>query len=172
MRALVEARLAPYAAALGRDRQAYTHHVLRVLALCEELSAGAARDERFVTAAVFHDLGIWTAGTFDYLAPSADLARGWLLEQDRPDLVPEVVRMIDLHHKVRPAGEDSDPVEVFRRADTIDVTRGLRRFGVARAAYRWIAGEHPNAGFHRRLAQLTLRRLREDPLHPAPMLKW
>jgi hypothetical protein len=31
-----------------------------------------------VIAACFHDLGIWTDHTFDYLSPSAGLARDYL----------------------------------------------------------------------------------------------
>jgi hypothetical protein len=30
----------------------------------------------------------------------------------------------------------------------------------------------PNAGFHRRLAQLAFERLRSHPLSPLPMLRW
>lgn len=173
MRDVVEARLAPFHDVLGADREAYTNHVLRVLALCDALhdSGGAglpSSREEFVVAAVFHDLGIWTAGTFDYLAPSADLARAHAGGADA-DLV---TRMVEEHHKLRSAGEPQDPVELFRRADTIDVTLGLRRFGLGRHVYRDIATEYPNAGFHQRLAQLTLEQVRRHPLHPAPMFRW
>jgi hypothetical protein len=30
----------------------------------------------------------------------------------------------------------------------------------------------PDAGFHRRLAELTLTRLRHHPLDPLPMIRW
>lgn len=168
----VDELLAPYREALGPDHDAYRNHVLRVLAFCEEQYDGAASDPRFVTAAVFHDLGIWTAGTWDYLAPSAELAGQSLVQQGREDLVDEVRRMVELHHKVRAAGEPGDAVEVFRRADAIDVSRGVLGFGTSRSARRDVLRRHPNAGFHRRLAQLTLRQLRTDPLHPAPMFRW
>ncbi|WP_157170697.1 HD domain-containing protein [Nocardia araoensis] len=103
----VEARLAPWHQQLGADRAAYTNHVLRVLALCDLLADDrqtppSAREE-FLTAAVLHDIGIWSAGSFDYLAPSCDQARAWLASIDRDDLTGLVVAMIDQHHKIRPA---------------------------------------------------------------------
>ncbi len=45
-------------------------------------------------AAVFHDLGIWTNGTFDYLAPSIALARDYLVASAREDWTDEIEEMI------------------------------------------------------------------------------
>ncbi|WP_280312601.1 HD domain-containing protein [Nocardia abscessus] len=173
----VEVRLAPWQQQLGPDRAAYTNHVLRVLTLCDLLAADqqprpSAREE-FLTAATLHDIGIWSAGSFDYLAPSCDQARAWLASIDRDDLTELVVSMIDQHHRVRPAGPPHDPVEIFRRADAIDVELGLLgRFGISRGTYRELAKRYPNRGFHRKLVQLAARRLRTHPASPLPMLKW
>lgn len=173
----VEARLAPWQQQLGADRAAYTNHVLRVLTLCDLLAADQhprpSTREEFLTAAALHDIGIWSAGSFDYLAPSCDLARAWLASIDRDDATGLVVSMIDQHHKLRPAGPPHDPVEIFRRADAIDVERGLLgRFGISRGTYRDLAKRYPNHGFHRRLVSLAARRLRTHPTSPLPMLKW
>jgi hypothetical protein len=173
----VEARLAPWQQQLGSDRAAYTNHVLRVLTLCDLLAADRqprpSTREEFLTAAVLHDIGIWSAGSFDYLAPSCDQARAWLASIDRDDSTGLVVSMIDQHHKLRPAGPPHDPVEIFRRADAIDVERGLLgRFGISRGTYRDLAKRYPNHGFHRRLVSLAARRLRTRPTSPLPMLKW
>jgi hypothetical protein len=59
-----------------------------------------------------------------------------------------------------------------RRADWIDVSRGLRRFGVPRPFIAAVATTWPNAGFHRRLVQLTIDRFWKHPLSPLPMVKW
>ncbi|MGK8485759.1 HD domain-containing protein [Nocardia asiatica] len=177
LRGEVEARLAPWQQQLGPDRAAYTNHVLRVLALCDLLAADqqpppSAREE-FLTAATLHDIGIWSAGSFDYLGPSCDHARAWLSSIDRAELTGLVVSMIDEHHRIRPAGPPHDPVEIFRRADAIDVELGLLgRFGISRRTYRELAKRYPNHGFHRRLARLAARRLRTHPTSPLPMLKW
>jgi len=63
-------------------------------------------------------------------------------------------------------------VEPFRQADWIDVSLGLLTFGLPRARLRAIFARWPNAGFHRRLVQLTLREARRHPLRPLPVLKW
>ncbi|MEU0501747.1 HD domain-containing protein [Nocardia sp. NPDC005998] len=173
----VDRRLDPWLPQLGSDRVAYTNHVLRVLQLCDLLAGGSgpvpSTREEYLTAVAFHDLGIWTAGTFDYLAPSADLALQWLDQIDRPDLADLVVTMIDQHHKIRPAGERTDPIEIVRRADAIDVEFGLLgRFGVPRSTYRELVKRYPDKGFHRRLVQLAAQRIRTNPTSPLPMLKW
>jgi putative acetyltransferase len=58
--------------ALGHDLPAYENHVVRVLRFVAAL--GGELSEPLVVAAAFHDLGIWTARTFDYLEPSVELA--------------------------------------------------------------------------------------------------
>ncbi|MFI1912032.1 hypothetical protein [Nocardia sp. NPDC020380] len=173
----VAQRLEPWSAALGADRPVYTNHVLRVLSFCDALAGRTSGNttapstrEEFLTAAVFHDLGAWTANTFDYLAPSIDLAREWLTANSREDLIPLVVTMIDDHHKIRRA--HGAEVELFRRADTIDVTAGLRRFGMARNDYRAVLDRYPATGFRPRLARFAAERTRAHPLSPFPMVKW
>ncbi|WP_406270125.1 HD domain-containing protein [Nocardia sp. NBC_00881] len=173
----IEGRLAPWQQQLGGDGAGYTNHVLRVLALCDLLADDQqpppSSREEYLTAAALHDIGIWSAGTFDYLAPSCDHARAWLASIDRSDLTEIVVPMITEHHKIRSAGAPDDAVEIFRRADAIDVELGLLgRFGVSRATYRDLAKRNPDHGFHRALVRLAARRLWTNPTSPLPMLKW
>jgi len=52
------------------------------------------------------------------------------------------------------------------------VSRGIFRFGLPGARVREIFAKWPNAGFHRRLVQLTLKQARAHPLRPIPVLKW
>ena len=80
--------------------------------------------------------------------------------------------MIADHHKITPSHADHGSlVEPFRRADWIDVTRGLRTFGLPRPLIRSVLASWPSAGFHSRLVQLTLERFRTHPLTPLPMVK-
>lgn len=166
---------APWQAALGRDYRAYRHHVERLLALCEMLAAreGLALNPLALrVAAVFHDLGIWSDGTFDYLAPSSARARAWLEANGQGDLSQLVTAMIEQHHKLRPAGPKHDPVEIFRRADWMDVTLGALAFGLPRSRYRELLQCYPDDGFHLRLIQLTGRQVLTNPLKPLPMFRW
>ena len=68
--------------------------------------------------------------------------------------------------------EGAELIEPFRRADWIDVSLGVLTFGLPRERLREIFARWPNAGFHKRLVQLTLRQARAHPLRPLPVLKW
>ena len=120
-----------HASALGHDFIAYRNHVYRVVNLCSRDRGRRDVDlEKIAVAAVFHDLGIWTNKTFDYIAPSVALAREYLAAHGRADWIAEIEGMIADHHKITPSrANHGSLVEPFRRADWIDVTRGLRTFG-------------------------------------------
>jgi hypothetical protein len=160
-----------HAAALRGDFVGYRNHVYRVANLCVEM-AGRGELEKIAVAAVFHDLGIWTRGTFDYIAPSVALARDHLVARGREDWTAEVAQMIADHHKITSSTADpSSLAETFRRADWIDVTGGLRAFGIPRRLVSRLYATWPDAGFHWRLVTLTLERFRHHPLTPLPMVK-
>ena len=170
----VEEVLDDHAPELGHDLTAYRNHVYRVVNLCLAMVGDSRVEvEKVAVAAVFHDLGIWTNHTFDYIAPSVALAREHLAARGMADWIPEIEAMIVDHHKVTPSHANPQSlVESFRRADWIDVTRGLRRFGLPRTFIAAVDAAWPNAGFHRRLVQLTIDRLLKHPLTPLPMVKW
>jgi hypothetical protein len=163
-----------HAPALANDLTAYRNHVYRVVNLSVAIAGDTHIElEKIAIAAVFHDLGIWTDKTFDYIAPSVAIARKHLADRGMADWIPEIEAMIVNHHKVTPS--DANPqslVESFRRADWIDVSRGLRSFGLPRTFITAVAATWPNAGFHRRLVQLTADRFWKHPLSPLPMVRW
>jgi HD domain len=170
----IEEVLDDHASELGHDFIAYRNHVYRVANLCLAI-VGDSRVERekIAVAAVFHDLGIWTNSTFDYIAPSVAVAREHLAARGLADWIPEIEATIADHHKVTPSHASPEwLVESFRRADWIDVSRGLRRFGLPRTFIAAVAAKWPSAGFHRRLVKLTIDRFLKHPLTPLPMVKW
>jgi hypothetical protein len=168
----LDAILERHAAALGADFTPYRNHAYRVINFCAALSTSeAAQLEKMQIAVAFHDLGIWTDHTFDYLAPSRERARAYL--SGRVDWQPEIDAMILEHHKVRAYRAQPDwLVEPFRRADWIDVTYGTRSFGLPRSLVRDLFTRYPDDGFHKRLVQLTLQRMRQHPLSPVPMMRF
>src|SRR5262245_24121940 len=118
----VEAVLGDHASELGHDLIAYRNHVYRVVNLCLAI-AGDHRGEleKIAVAAVFHDLGIWTNKTFDYIAPSVAIARGHLTARGMADWIPEIEAMIMDHHKITTSRADPQLlIESFRRADWVD----------------------------------------------------
>ena len=164
--------LGDHMAALGHDFLAYRNHVYRLVNLCTAIVGNRDDLEKVAVAAAFHDLGIWTNKTFDYIPPSVALARTYLTARGQADWIAEIERMIADHHKITPStASPGSLVELFRQADWIDVSRGLRTFGVSRPFIASLSGVWPSAGFHRRLVELTLRRFRAHPFTPLPMVK-
>ncbi len=131
---LVDEILNSFGAVIGADLGGYRNHVCRVVSLC--YSAGEFTDiekEKIQIAGSFHDIGIWTAGTLDYLAPSADAARSYLLAHGKGDWAPEISEMIELHHRIHSCAHSRyNLVEPFRRADAADFSLGLVRMGLSK----------------------------------------
>ena len=171
--ALLDDVLEAHRAVIGPDFQGYRGHVYRTFNFALALAGAGVSEPQLAVAAAFHDLGIWTDRTFDYLGPSVDLSCAHLGAMDKREWEPEVSRMILEHHRMsRYRGEPDSLVEPFRQADWIDISRGLFSFGLPRKAIKQVFAAWPDAGFHKRLAQLSLRRLRTNPGSPLPMLKW
>jgi hypothetical protein len=171
---LVETILGPWRPTIGRDYPGYRNHVYRLIHICFALRpCNEEEQQRIMVAGCFHDLGIWSAQTFDYLDPSIALAQEYLLHHDQVAWLPEISLMIDLHHQFRPYGDARYPlVELFRRGDWTDVSLGILRFGLPRKTLRGIQRTFPNGGFHPKLVRLTLQRFIKHPLSPIPVLKW
>ncbi|MFZ3186321.1 MAG: HD domain-containing protein [Pseudomonas sp.] len=172
--ALLDELLERYASVLGDDLTAYRNHTYRVMNFCSALSANNTPEQlqKMAIAAAFHDMGIWTDRTFDYLEPSEKLAKAYLAQSGNEDLTPEVVAMISAHHKITAYKAAPDSlVESFRKADWIDVSKGLLTFGLPRTLVREVLCAFPNAGFHKRLVQLSFKRLLTHPFSPLPMMR-
>ena len=168
----LDAILDLHRAEIGADFVPYRNHAFRIANLC--LAGVPASPDTFEKAAVtaaFHDLGIWTDRTFDYLEPSVRAATGWLAANGRSDWTAEIAEAIRQHHKVT-AWRGGGLVEAFRRADWADVTWGLVANGLPRSVVRGLYGTWPDAGFHRLLVRLELAHLRRHPLNPIPVLRW
>ena len=173
--ARVEEILGPWREQLGSDDGAYRNHVYRVVNFCLAIheSDGEEDREKIFIAACFHDLGIWSGRTFDYLPPSIALAKEYLRKNGLEQWSAEIEAMIDLHHKIRPHHEERHPlIESFRRSDLVDVSLGVVTFGLPRAQVRAIRDRFPNAGFHKRLVTLGAGWFSKHPLNPLPVLKW
>ncbi|NER05477.1 MAG: hypothetical protein F6K17_24225 [Okeania sp. SIO3C4] len=170
----IETILEPWKETIGNDFIAYKNHVYRMTHFCLALGGGSDTVlHKVAIAACHHDIGIWTDNTVDYLPPSAEKAREYLVENDREAWTEEILAMINDHHKVRAVRDAPSPlVETFRRADLVDVSLGLIRFGLPKAYINVVKSLFPNAGFHRRLNELSLAWFLRHPLNPVPFMKW
>jgi hypothetical protein len=162
-----------FAVELGGDATAYRAHAYRVFHFCRALTdAAAGRDDGIALAAAFHDLGIWSDRTVDYLPPSVRRLREHLERVGRGAEAGELERMVAWHHKLTPCRAASDAlVEAFRRADLVDLTLGLVRFGLPKEYVQAVRAAFPAAGFHLRVAQLVGGYALRHPLRPLPMMR-
>lgn len=158
---------------LNEDFAGYRNHCYRVLNFCLAFCGESTENISKVSIAVaFHDLGIWTNNTGDYLEPSKQLAGEYLAKTNQGEWSEEIEAMIEYHHKLRQ--HKADPswlVESFRKADWTDVSKGLINFGLPATFVAEVLSKFPNAGFHKRLVALTKQRLKTHPFSPLPMMK-
>ena len=163
----------PYKQALGEAYEPYLNHAIRVGFIAERLSESDLEKEKFTIACAFHDLGIWTRNTWDYLKPSEELASEYLLKKNQVDLSDEVISMIRHHHKLTSyKGDHEETVEVFRRADLVDFSNGLILFGLDRQWYSKLKQKYPTKGFHTELAKSFWKHTKSKPWNPFPMVKF
>lgn len=137
---LVEEILASHRDRAGGDEVgwgAYRAHVYRVINFARALGPDASgaddadRDEKLAIGAAFHDLASFT--TLDYLVPSIQAQDAWLRRTGRALWSDELALVVAQHHRLLPYSQKrpfAPLVEAVRRADLIDVSQGLIRFGV------------------------------------------
>lgn len=157
---------------LGKHYNKYANHVYRVFYYCLCLDDKPSHIDKYAIAAVFHDIGIWTNNTFDYLAPSIDLAKAYLLKNDLEEWTEEIELMIAMHHKISSyKGAFENTVGTFRRADWLDVSMGIKSFSINRKEIKKIKRAYPTQGFHGFLVSQACKNLLKSPLNPLPMFR-
>ncbi|HTE25551.1 hypothetical protein [Flavitalea sp.] len=168
----VDQLMLPYKAVLDRDYEKYRNHVCRVVGNCMLLDKNPAHFMKYAIAGVFHDIGIWTNNTIDYLAPSIVVARKYLVQENLQEMAEEIELMIYWHHKTTSyKGDFQDTVNNFRKADWIDVSLGVLAFGADRNTAGAYRKQFPNSGFHLFLLRKIFKNLVRHPLNPLPMFK-
>ncbi|TDE10739.1 HD domain-containing protein [Dyadobacter psychrotolerans] len=168
----IEDLLESYRPAIGADYDKYKNHVYRVFLNCILIDHERGNVEKYAIAAVFHDIGIWTDRTIDYLYPSIDQMEFFLENNGKREWNNEITLMIYWHHKTgRYDGKCQQTVETFRKADWIDVSLGLITFGAEKHQIRQTRKMLPNLGFHVFLAKKIFRNFFMHPLNPLPMFK-
>ena len=158
---------------IGKDFAGYKNHVYRMINFCfaQETDFPKADREKIIIAGCFHDIGIWTGATFDYLPPSNDAAGEYLTQNKLEKWIPEIASMIEMHHKLGKY-HGNHLTEIFRKGDLVDFSLGLVKCGLPKAFVKSVKKQFPNAGFHKRLVRLAGGWICRHPLNPIPVLKW
>jgi hypothetical protein len=152
-------------------------HSLRCRRIAAELArrrGWAVDDEVLTVAAILHDIGLYPTVSRGgvYTADGAELARavlpghGWSAER-----VERCADAIDRHHDVRGQLRLGAEVEALRRADLVELSGGLIRFGIDRAWMTALVREVPRQGLVGELAREVGQALRERPL-TMPQIFW
>jgi len=146
---------------LNNHFETYRNHVYRVFELCKKLDDNQENIEKYAITSVFHDLGIWSDKTFDYLEPSIVKAKNYLIANGKEQLIDEISLMIDMHHKR----------SKYKGNDWIDVTKGRMTFNINKDEIKKLNKTYPILGFHKFLLAQTLKQFLKSPLNPLPMFK-
>ncbi|GAB2556328.1 hypothetical protein [Nocardia heshunensis] len=165
---IVDAVLERHRGEIGDAMPVYRNHVLRALNY-QQLLLGEPVPDVAALAWALHDIGVWTAGTWDYLEPSAELVAVHAGEFGIED-VEAARRMVLDHHRLRGVGDRL--VETFRIADRIDASRGLLRATVTRDEVKAVVAQLPYLGFHAFLARTGTAWALRHPTNPLPMMRW
>jgi hypothetical protein len=131
----------------------YRAHVYRVVNFARALTPDEPdRDDKLAIAIAFHDLAAFD--TLDYLVPSIEAQDAWLQQTGRDAWRDELALVIAEHHRLTgygPTRPYAPLVEAVRRADLVDVSQGLIRFGLPRSYVREVRSAFDARVFFRRV---------------------
>ena len=143
---------------------AYKAHVYRVVNFARALTPDVSdRDDKLAIAAAFHDLAAFE--TLDYLVPSIRAQDVWLQQTRRETWSDELALIVAEHHRLSgygPTRPYAPLVESVRRADLVDVSQGLIRFGLPSSYVKEVRAAFDASVFFKRVIPLgTLRAVRK-----------
>lgn len=172
----IDSILDQYAAVIGPHLRIYRHHCLYVFHAATALEPALAVEhaEALAIAAAFHDIGLFTHDTIDYLEPSVALAAAYCRQEGAEESIPLVTRLIEQHHKITPvrAGEQARLVDAFRRADWQFVMMGAYPGALSPRDHRRLKRAMPTPGFHRFIVGHSVAHVRSGARNPLPVLRW
>lgn len=169
----IEEILNSYRDQIGVDYKGYKNHCVRIIRFLNYLKPISSDEyEKLLIAVAFHDIGLWTHDTFDYLPPSVCLLKKYLTRIGKTEWIEEISLMIDRHHKFTAYQGKHELVELFRKADLVDFSLGLVNHGISKDYISRIKKQFPNEGFHKMLLVRMLKWVPLHPFRPIPMFKF
>ena len=128
---------------------------------------------KLAIAACFHDIGLCSDHTVDYIPPSVAQVKQYLSQAGLEAWSEEIGLMVGMHHKVRPYTDKRYPlVELFRKGDLVDFSLGLFTFGLPSSFIKSVKEAIPNNGFHKFLMRGAKNWFFKHPFSPPPFMKW
>jgi hypothetical protein len=161
--------LAALRAATGETDGPMERHCVRQFLVAERLgepTPAVIDRELLLCAALVHDAGLYPGVSTEdvYVTDSRRLAERTLAPFGWPhERLARCLDAVEQHHALRSRRDWGAEVELIRRSDLVDVTRGLVAFGLPRTWLRELFRSMPRMGFYRMLASEVLRMARERP---------
>jgi hypothetical protein len=159
--------------ATGKADDPMERHCVRLFLIAERMAADRALDvdrELLLCATFLHDAGLYTGVTTGdvYVTDSRRLAERTLAPFGWPsERLALCLDAVEQHHAQRSRWKWGAEVELVRRADLVELSRGLVNFGVSRSWLNQLFRELPRKGLYRLIAASLLHR---DGRHPANLL--
>jgi hypothetical protein len=169
---LIDDILKQHRSELNVDYDKYRHHVYRVFNFTLLLHEATEKEtDALAVAAAYHDIGIWTAGTFDYLEPSLALAKEYIKAKQPKVSAKAVEQIIMNHHKIT-SYKDNELAEAFRKADLVDLTLGIISHGISHRDILELYQTFPESNFHLFILKEVAVNTFKNPFNPLPIYKW
>ena len=171
---LIEGILAVWKDRIADDYLGYRGHVYRMFNFCLALHPCTEEErEKLAIAACFHDIGLWSDHTVDYIPPSVAQVKSYLSNTGQQTWSEEIGLMVEMHNKIRAYRDNRYPlVELFRKGDLVDFSLGFFTFGIPRSYIKNVKKTIPNNGFHKFLMQGAREWFFKHPFSLPPFMRW
>jgi len=156
---------------LGNNAMGYRGHCYRVLNYMHYLKLSEQDMEIVAVAIPFHDIGVWSHNTMDYLEVSFLEARKYIRMNKLTVDEEQIETLILDHHTIRSL-KDRDLAEKMRKADLVDLSFGLIHFNIPSTFIRSVHKSFPYQGFQKNIYGKVIRYAFQNPKKPFPMLKF
>jgi hypothetical protein len=167
--AVIDEVLSHHHLALGKDLLGYSGHCYRLLNYVRFLGMDDRDLPLMEVAIAFHDLGVWTDQTMDYIEPSVKLAEQYVLKEELEIDLQHLRLLIAGHHHL--SGIENSPLaELLRKADLIDLSFGAISCGLPKKVFREIKKHFPYNGFQTMIFKKVALYAISHPLRPFPMM--
>ena len=166
----IESILENYEAVIGEDFIAYKNHCYRVFNYMKLMDLTEREEEQCSVMLPFHDLGIWTNKTMDYLPSSIQLAINYIQNKNLDIEENLIENFIGNHHRV--FKNKGTLEEKIRKADLIDLSFGIIRFGISKKNIKEIKTEFPANKFQKETYKKVFKHAWLNLRNPFPMLKF
>ncbi len=154
----------------GESGGAMERHGLRVFLIADRLAtAREAKVDREVLliAGLLHDVGLYDAASHGgvYVTEGAEFTAELLREHGWGDgRIKLCFDAIERHHELRSQWDRGPEVELIRRADLVDLSDGLIRFGLSRQWIHDLFKSVSRDGTYRTIGYEVARVIRHRPL--------